>query len=95
MDPNEIKNPIFRQNVVCNKTGKVIKKVWAFKITKLERTKRDLVWEYYRHRGKLNVNDLLKKYKPEDVQIIYSEKPSSPQVMNNNIVDDNVVQFDQ
>lgn len=60
---DHIKNPVFIENSKDPFNGKFVKKIWLFKKTKLGRTKRDLIWIYMRHRGKLSVADVLKKYK--------------------------------
>jgi hypothetical protein len=57
-----------------DENGRLIKKVWAKKITKLGREKWDMVWQFYRDRKTVPVTDVIKKYKPEDLHIDYSSK---------------------
>jgi hypothetical protein len=55
-------------------TGKIVKSVWLKSITKMNREKWDMVWQYYRHRTKLPVMDVLRKYKGKELRIVYSGK---------------------
>lgn len=66
----KLKNPIFIRNSVYN--GKLVKKVWSYKLTKLNRIKRDLIWEYYSDRNKQCVEYILKKFDHLVLGIIYS-----------------------
>lgn len=73
---------IKNKNIINNSwdfiNEKYVKKVWAHKRTKLDREKRDLIWEYYRYRNRLQVSDMIKKtyYKNvKDVTIIYFDDP--------------------
>lgn len=66
-----IKNPVFKKNVVDTGTSQVVSSIYLKKITKLERKMSTMVWEYYRHRSKLDVNDIIKKYKIENLIINY------------------------
>jgi hypothetical protein len=69
----EIKDPVIILNTTDTTNGKIVNSVWAYKITKIGREKRDMVWQYYRHRRKLNVNDVIyKKYKDVKLIVIYS-----------------------
>jgi len=73
---------IKNKNIINNSwdfiNEKYVKKVWAHKRTKLDREKRDLIWEYYRYRNRLQVSDMIKKtyYKNvKDITIIYFDDP--------------------
>lgn len=55
-----IVNQTFLINTWNPITGKYVKKIWAFKLTKLGREKRDMVWEYYRYRGRKSVMETVK-----------------------------------
>lgn len=73
-----IKNEKFLKYSLDPINIKYVKKVWAHKLTKLEREKRDMIWEYYRYRGKMPVCDALKKtycLNIKDVTIIYFDDP--------------------
>lgn len=67
----DIKNPIFIRNTTDPITGKFVKCIYAKKITKLDRIKYDLIWQYYRDRNRQSVEDILKKYIDRDVKITY------------------------
>jgi hypothetical protein len=66
-----IKNPTFIKNTTDPLTGKFVKSIYAKKITKLDRIKYDMVWQYYRDRNRQSVQDILKVYVGRDVQITY------------------------
>lgn len=66
-----IKNPIFKKNVVDTETTWAVSSIYLVKKTKLDRVMNTMVWEYYRHRAKLDVNDIIKKYKRENLIINY------------------------
>jgi hypothetical protein len=73
-----IKNKNIIQNSWDPINEKYVKKIWAHKKTKLDREKRDLIWEYYRHRNKWPVTEAFKKtyYKNvRDVVVIYFDDP--------------------
>ena len=67
----KIKNPVFKKNVIDTGTNWVVSSIYLVKKTKLERTMSTMVWEYYRHRPKLDVNEIIKKYKKENLIINY------------------------
>ena len=66
-----IKNLVFKKNIVDTGTTWVVSSIYLKKITKLERKMNTMVWEYYRHRSKLDVNDIIKKYNRESLIINY------------------------
>lgn len=73
-----IKNTFFLDNTFHPLFNKYVKKVWAYKKTKLDRTKRDLIWEYYRDRKRKPIANVLLEtfYKNvRDVMIIYFDDP--------------------
>ena len=79
--PSKIKH-IKNETILTNSwdpiNEKYVKKVWAYKKTKLDRIKRDLIWEYYRHRNRTHVGEIIKKtfYKNvKNVTIIYFDDP--------------------
>lgn len=74
-----IKNLKFLNNTYNPLTGKYIKDVWAFKQTKLDRTKRDLIWTYFRYRkNKLAAQSLRESYYKniKTVMIIHFDDPA-------------------
>lgn len=68
---SEIKNPVFAENVFDLEKKLVVNSVYLNKITKMGRGMSTMVWQYFRHRGKLNVNRLIKQYGRENLTINY------------------------
>jgi hypothetical protein len=68
---SEIKNPVFMENIFDLEKKLVVNSVYLNKITKLGRSMNTMVWQYFRHRGKLNVNRLIKQYGRENLTINY------------------------
>ncbi len=66
-----IKNPVFKTNIVDVETNQVVNSIYLVKKTKLGRTMNTMVWQFFRHRGKLNVNQVIKQYKRENLIINY------------------------
>jgi hypothetical protein len=77
MDIKTITNPIFKKNVVDNENGVIVKSIYLKKKTRMDRDMKTLVWQFYRHRNSLNVNDVIKKYGRNSLIINYSIKPKS------------------
>lgn len=75
---SHIKNPIILNNCLNPLNNKHVKKVWVYKQTKMDRTKRDLCWEYYKDRMKNDVaSSLLEAYyrNRKSITIIYFDDP--------------------
>lgn len=73
-----LKNPVFLYNTYHPGNGKFVKAVWAYKLTKLGRKKRDLVWQYFRDRKRKAVREkLVELYEAHriEVMIIYFGDP--------------------
>ncbi len=68
---DSIKNPVFKTNIVDTETNQVVNSIYLVKKTKLGRTLNTMVWQIFRHRGKLNVNQVIKKYSRENLIINY------------------------
>ena len=66
-----IKNQIFKKNILDTDTIQAVSSIYLVKKTKLGRTLNTMVWEFYRHRAKLDVNDIIKKYGRENLIINY------------------------
>lgn len=66
-----IKNPVFKTNILDTETNQVVNSIYLIKKTKLGRTMNTMVWQIFRHRGKLNVNQVIKKYSRENLIINY------------------------
>ncbi len=61
----------FMNNVFDVDKKLVVNSIYLNKITKLGRSMSTMVWQYFRHRGKLNVNKLIKQYGRENLTINY------------------------
>lgn len=66
----QIKNPTILNNSLDPLTGKYVKRLWANKKTKLERWKRDMIWEYYRYRTRWPVTEALRETFYKNVPIV-------------------------
>lgn len=73
----EIKNPIFIKNVTDPENGKMVKSVWEIKKSKIGRTIRTMIWQYYRDRARNSIEKLYKQSKQKDLEIIYFDDPKS------------------
>jgi hypothetical protein len=66
-----IKNPKFKANIMDIETNQVVNSIYLVKKTKLGRTMSTMVWQFFRHRGKLDVNKIIKQYSRENLIINY------------------------
>jgi hypothetical protein len=66
-----IKNPVFKINIVDTDTNQVVSSIYLIKKTKLGRTLNTMVWQFFRHRSKLDVNKIIKQYGRENLIINY------------------------
>ena len=69
---SSIKNETFKINIFDVDKKLIVKSIYLKKLSKLNRDMSTMVWQYYRHRGKLNVNEIIKKYGRENLIINYS-----------------------
>ena len=77
---DNLKNPVFIQNITDPTNGKYVKEIRVKKQMKdtqfkTDRFKYDMVWQYYRDRSRTAVGDVYKKYKGKELKIIYSGDP--------------------
>ncbi len=68
---SSMNNRVFMVNVFDTEKKLVVNSVYLNKITKMGRSMSTMVWQYFRHRGKLNVNKLIKQYGRENLTINY------------------------
>lgn len=68
----QIKNPIFKNNIFDVETNQIVKNIRLKKTSKYGKILTPLVWEYFRDRGKTNVNNIINLYKRENLIINYS-----------------------
>jgi hypothetical protein len=68
---SEIKNLIFKNNVFDIEKKMIVSSIRLLKISKLNRTLTPMVWEYYKNRGNLDVNQIIIKYSRDNLKINY------------------------
>lgn len=66
-----IKNPVFIENTYDLEKKLVVNSIYLNKITKIGRSMSTMVWQFYRHRSKLNVNNIIKQYNRDNLTINY------------------------
>jgi hypothetical protein len=71
----ELKNETFIKNITDPKTGKQVKKIYQIKISKINRIVEPMVWEYYKNRGNMSVDEIYKKFKGYQLKFIYFGDP--------------------
>ena len=69
---NKIKNQTFKNNIIDIEEKKIVSSVRLVKTSKLGRKVTPMVWEYYKNRGNLDINQIIKQYKRENLIINYS-----------------------
>jgi hypothetical protein len=72
----KIKNLTFKNNIFDYEEKKIVSSVRLKKTSKLGRNLTPMIWEYYKNRGNLDVNYLIKLHKRENLIINYSLHPS-------------------
>ena len=77
---DQLKNPVFINNIRDPINGKSVKEIRVKKQMKdtqfkTDRFKYDMIWQYYRDRARTSVSDVYKKYKGNELKIIYSGDP--------------------
>lgn len=77
-----LKNPIFISNIKDPNTNKYVKKIYQVKTSKIGRTIEPLVWEYYKNRGNMSVEETYKKYKGYKLKMIYFDDPLIYEIVN-------------
>ena len=76
----EIKNLTFKNNVFDYGEKKLVSSVRLKKISKMGRNLTPMVWEYYKNRANLDVNQVIRQYGRENLIINYSIPPKSKHV---------------
>lgn len=74
---SEIKNVTFKNNVFDIDEKKLVSSIRLVKTSKLGRTVTPMIWEYYKNRGNLDVNEIIKKYSRDNLIINYSICPKN------------------
>lgn len=71
----ELKNELFLNNINDPKTNKQVKKIFQIKTSKLGRIVKPMVWEYYKNRSNMSIQEVYNKFKGSNLQIIYFNDP--------------------
>ena len=74
---SDIKNITFKNNVFDIDEKKLVSSIRLIKTSKLGRKVTPMVWEYYKNRGNLDVNQIIKKYSRDNLIINYSICPNN------------------
>jgi hypothetical protein len=82
---NEIKNQTFKNNVIDIENNKIVSSVRLVKINKYGKNTTPLIWEYYKNRGNLDINMIIKQYRKINLIINYSNSPNHNKILENNI----------
>lgn len=75
----EIKNLTFKNNVFDYGEKKLVSSVRLKKISKMGKNLTPMVWEYYKNRANLDINQIIKQYGRENLIINYSIPPKQNQ----------------
>lgn len=87
---SQIKNITFKNNVFDYVEKKLVSSVRLVKTSKLGRKLTPIVWEYYKNRANLDINQVIKQYGRENLIINYSIPPNQKKIIvDKEIIDDN------
>lgn len=85
---SQIKNPTFKNNVFDYGEKKLVSSVRLVKTSKLGRKLTPMIWEYYKNRANLDINQVVKQYGRENLIINYSVPPNEKKLAVDNDVND-------
>ena len=72
MKIEDIKNDLFRKNVVDVDYNMIVKSIFLKNNEENNKMRRTIIWKYYRDRNKRNVNEIIEKYGRDILVINYS-----------------------
>lgn len=72
MKVEDIKNDLFRRNVIDINNNMIVKSIFLKNNEENDKLKRTTLWKYYRDRNKKNVNEIIENYGREILIINYS-----------------------
>lgn len=81
---SQIKNITFKNNVFDYEKKKLVSSVRLIKTSKLGRKLTPMVWEYYKNRANLDINQVIKQYGRENLIINYSIPPNKKIIIDKN-----------
>lgn len=73
---NGIKNITFKNNIFDIEEKKIVSSVRLIKTSKSGRKLTPLIWEYYKNRSNLDINQIIKQYGRDNLIINYSIYPN-------------------
>lgn len=79
-----IKNTTFKNNVFDYGEKKLVSSVRLVKTSKMGRKLTPMVWEYYKNRANLDINQVIKQYGRDNLIINYSIPPNQKKIINDN-----------
>lgn len=77
---SQIKNITFKNNVFDCGEKKLVSSVRLVKTSKLGKKLTPLIWEYYKNRANLDINQIIKQYGREKLIINYSIPPNQNKI---------------
>jgi hypothetical protein len=98
---SKIKNSTFKNNIFDVENKLIVSSIRLKKISKLGRNLTPMIWEYYKNRGNMDVNFIIKQYGRNNLIINYSLHPQQKKTniiieSNDDIYDnDGVVDIDK
>ena len=72
MKIEDIKNDLFRRNVIDIDNNMIVKSIFLKNNEENNKSRRTILWKYYRDRSKRNVNEIIDKYGRDILVINYS-----------------------
>jgi len=87
---SNIKNLTFKNNILDLENKKIVNSIYLKKKSKIGRHIETMIWQFYRHRGKKDVNQIIKQYGRDNLIINYSIN-SNKVVDKNKVVDTNTI----
>jgi hypothetical protein len=88
---SKIKNTTFKNNIVDIESKQIVSSIRLVKTSKLGKKLTPMVWEYYKNRGNLDINQIIKQYGRSNLIINYCIGPQSKKT---NIIVDNLDNVD-
>lgn len=79
---SQIKNITFKNNVFDYGEKKLVSSVRLIKTSKLGRKLTPMVWEYYKNRANLDINQVIKQHGRENLIINYSIPPNKKVIID-------------
>jgi hypothetical protein len=88
---SQIKNITFKNNVFDYGEKKLVSSVRLVKTSKLGRKLTPMVWEYYKNRANLDINQVIKQYGRNTLIINYSIPPNKKIIISDNLEETDIL----